>query len=523
MNTETQAKKVAILFGAVIGLALLAGALYKWAYLPWSEGKELSETGSASQYKHNVRLATDSFSGYAIFRSDEMKNPLKRQGTRLEIKDDGADYTARLEALKTGDVDMAVFTIDSYLLAGAKAGTFPGTIVMLIDETKGADCIVAHENVPNIQALDNRETKLVLTPNSPSEFLGRILISQFSLPALSENWMQGEEGGVKDVYKEFLASKGKRKAFIVWEPYCMKALEVKGAHTLLDSSQLSGYIVDVLVAQRDFLKDNPKRVREVVETYQRAHYSYQNQTYGMRRLIVADARLTNSDALDDPQAQRLADGIQWKNTMDNYAAFGLQQTPGVENLEDIIDRIAGVLVKTGAIQSNPVAGKASTLFYKGVLEELHNEGFHPGKLVNVIDGIGPGEKDLEAARSIQALPALTDAQWSTLQTVGTARVEPLEFVRGSSRLSGSSESDLNELATQLAGLPTTYVKIVGHARADGDPQANLQLAQERAQAALQHLRDAGVPETRVRAEAAKPTGDGGESQSVTFVLGKAPY
>jgi ABC-type nitrate/sulfonate/bicarbonate transport system substrate-binding protein/outer membrane protein OmpA-like peptidoglycan-associated protein len=522
MNTETQAKKVAILFGAIIGLALLAGAAYKWAYLPWSEGKELSATGSESQYKNHVRLAADSFAGYAILRSDEMKNPLKRQGTRLEIKDDGADYAKRLEALKNGDADMAVFTIDSYLLAGAKAGAFPASIVMLIDESKGADAIVAYDDVPAIQALDNSKTKLVLTPNSPSEFLGRILVSQFSLPAMPEDWIQKADG-VDDVYKQFLGSKGKHKAFVMWEPYVMKALQTPGAHVLFSSSELSGYIVDVLVAQRDFLRDNPKLVRAVVETYQRAHYSYQNQTYGMRRLIVADAKLTNSATLDDTQAQKLADGIQWKNTLDNYATFGLQQTAGVENLEDIIDRIAGVLVKTGAIERNPVAGKASTLFYNGILADLHQEGFHPGRLVNVVDGVGPGEKDLEAARSIPSLPALTDAQWSTLQTVGAARVEPLEFVRGSSRLSGTSESDLDELAKRLAGLPTSYVRVVGHARADGDPQANLQLANERAQATLQRLVAAGVPETRVRAEAAKPTGEGGESQSVTFVLGKAPY
>jgi flagellar motor protein MotB len=309
----------------------------------------------------------------------------------------------------------------------------------------------------------------------------------------------------------------------MWEPYVTKALQTPGAHVLFSSADLSGYIVDVLMVRREFLTENPKIVLAVEEAYQRAHYSYTNQTYGMRRLLMADAQLTNSDMLDEQQAQKLVEGIQWKNTLENYATFGLQQTQGVDNLEDIINRISGVLVKTGAIEESKVVGKASTLFTNRVLAELHAAKFHPGKLVNLIEGVGPTEKDLEAARSIPSLPSLSDAQWAALQAVGNARVEPLEFVRGSSRLSGGSESDLNELAERLVGLPTAYVRVVGHARADGDPQANLQLASERAQAAMQHLIAAGVPETRVRAEAAKPTGEGGESQSVTFELGKAPY
>jgi hypothetical protein len=40
-------------------------------------------------------------------------------------------------------VQLAVFTIDSLITAGAKAGDFPGSIVLVIDETKGGDAIVA--------------------------------------------------------------------------------------------------------------------------------------------------------------------------------------------------------------------------------------------------------------------------------------------------------------------------------------------------------------------------------------------
>jgi outer membrane protein OmpA-like peptidoglycan-associated protein/ABC-type nitrate/sulfonate/bicarbonate transport system substrate-binding protein len=524
MTSDEKAARTGKFALAIIGLALACGLAYKFVLVPLLEDKELQETGSASQYQRTVRLAADSFSGYAVLRSNEMKNLLKKQGTQLVITDDAADYAKRLEGLKNGDLDMAVFTIDTYLTEGVKAEDFPGSIAMLIDQSKGADAIVAYKDaVPNIQALDHASAKIVVTKGSPSEFLGRVLVTQFSLPAMPEAWAQGENGP-KDVYAELLRSKGKKKAFALWEPYVSKALEDPNVHVLFSSAQLSGFIVDVLVVRREFLKEQQAVVKQVVEAYQRAQYSYANQTYGMRRLIVADAKLTNSDALSDDQAQKLAAGIQWSNTMDNYAAFRLIPTPGTDGLEDMITRIEGVLVKTGALRKESAAhGKANTLFYDGVLKELHEANFHPGKLQNVIDGVGPTEKDLEAARSIPDLPELTDDQWKTLRPMGSARVEQVEFRRGSAEITEAGMSDLTELATRLAGMPTTYIRIVGHARADGDPEANLALANARAQAVQEQLTAAGVPRSRLRAEAAKPAGDGGSQQSVSFDLGIAPF
>ena len=70
------------------------------------------------------------------------------------------------------ETDFAVFTIDSYLSAGAEKGTFPGSIVMVLDETQGGDAVVAHESVfDSIQSLDKSDTRFVLTlPTPPASF-----------------------------------------------------------------------------------------------------------------------------------------------------------------------------------------------------------------------------------------------------------------------------------------------------------------------------------------------------------------
>ncbi len=79
---------------------------------------------------------------------------LRSTGYVLNCDDDKADYAKRMQRLKGGELQFAVATIDAYLLNGAP-NAFPGTIVAVIDESKGGDAIVAppaHRSLPPAQA-----------------------------------------------------------------------------------------------------------------------------------------------------------------------------------------------------------------------------------------------------------------------------------------------------------------------------------------------------------------------------------
>ena len=157
MSEENGSKGCLIAVVWLVLLAILGGAVW-FLYTKPKEEQLNQDTGSSSQYTHELSIAADLFSGYAVLRSAQMRDNLKLEGIRLTMVDDGADYGARLEALEDGDVQMAVYTIDSLLMAGAKAGGFPASIVMLIDETKGADAVLAYKSaVASLQELDNAD------------------------------------------------------------------------------------------------------------------------------------------------------------------------------------------------------------------------------------------------------------------------------------------------------------------------------------------------------------------------------
>jgi outer membrane protein OmpA-like peptidoglycan-associated protein/ABC-type nitrate/sulfonate/bicarbonate transport system substrate-binding protein len=514
------------LIAAVIWCVILAllGAAYKFWVHPHLSKKLKEATGSTSRYKDELVLAADSFSGYCVLRSDAFKQELRDRGIKLSVQDDKADYAARLDALRSGKVELAAFTIDSLITAGAKAGDFPATIVLVIDETQGADALVAYQqSVGSVQDLNDPSAKIVLTPNSPSEFLARVVLAHFSLPRLPENWMVSADGAA-EVYRQFRSAKPtEKKGFVLWEPYVSRALQQSGAHVLLDSGKLKGYVVDVLVAQREFLRDKPEIVRSVVEAYARAAYRYNAQQDGMVKLVVEDAKQTGSESLDTPQAKRIVEGIQWKNTLENYAHFGLTSGAdqgGLPTLEDMIGNITEVLLKTKAIPSDPLDGKHTTLFYDRVLSEMRNARFHPGQGLNVMPGVATSA---ETVRQEKELPALTPEQWTALRPVGELRIAPISFGRASASLSLDSERELQDLARRLRTFPRFYLRVIGHARAEGDPEANRLLAQSRAEAAANYLISQGVSQPRLRTETAPTAVTGGEAQAVSFAVGQRPY
>ena len=506
---------------AVVWLIILAVVAITVRFF-WTEPqneKLQSDTGSNSSYSHEVKIQADLFSGYSVLRSDEIKKNLRYDGIRLTMVKDEADYDSRLEALEDGDVDMAVFTIDSLLVAGAKLGRFPVSIVMVIDETIGADAVLAFDQgVKTVQDLNVSDASFVLTPSSPSEFLARVVKSHFKLPKLGNNWIKEEDGSeaVFEVMKS--ADRSKKQAYVLWEPHVSQAKKIKGVKVLQDSSKIKGLIVDVLVARREYLRDHPEKVRSVIEAYSRAAHHYRNEPQGFAGLVRSD-----DPSLSEDGSKAIVSGIQWKNTLENYAHFGVVKGVSAGDLltmEDMIGNVTEILLKTKALESDPLNGNYTSLYFDKILSEMQSENFHPESL---IAGLGQGTTDLQGVRTNAQLGKLNESQWDTLRAVGDLNVQSIGFRRGSAAISLSSEHELRRLKKMLDNFPSFYLRIVGQTRSEGDPEANRRLAETRAKSVGEFLQKDGFSISRMRTEAAPSAAKSGSAQSVRFEVGQIPF
>jgi outer membrane protein OmpA-like peptidoglycan-associated protein/ABC-type taurine transport system substrate-binding protein len=506
--------KARMVIVAVVWLVILAiGVMgYRWIFVPRkaaqqaeeeakAKQKQLDDTSSEAHYKIKFKMGIDSFSGYAVLRTDEFRNELSSRGIKCDLVDDQADYPKRLASLKSGETQMAVFTLDALIKSSAELGDIPAVVVSLIDETKGADALVAYRSIPNVDALNDPEMRIVMTGDSPSETLTRVLMANFNLDRLKASQFV-KVNGAKAVYEEYRKSRpGEKKAFVLWEPYVSKMLDNPDYKVLIDSSRFRGYVVDVLVVSRDFLIKNEDVVRQTVESYFRANFTLTNR----EELVFNDSKLTG-EPISQASAKRVADGIRWKNTQENYAHFGLTQGTGYQHIEDMIVNLNGVLIKTGAMERDPTGGQPNRLYYDKTIRGLFDKNFHPG--------VQP-----EEVRQDKALVALNEKQWKELIPVGTLQVPRLVFARGGATLTTASEQTLADLVNTMKSWPQYYLIVRGHCSKEGDIEANKALAAQRAQSAVDWLVGHGIDRNRVKADVSEPNG----SMTVAFIVGQLPY
>ncbi|XZE22501.1 phosphate ABC transporter substrate-binding/OmpA family protein [Pirellulaceae bacterium SH449] len=464
------------------------------------EKEKLDSTQGTSRYQHEIAIGLDAFSGYAVLRSQEFRDQLASQGIRLSTNDDAADYAKRMDQLESGAIQFAAFPIDALIKVCSARNKLPVTIIALIDETRGADAMVAYtDRFPDVDALNSATTKFVLVGDSPSETLTRVVMKDFDLANLAPDPFRRVDSPEKIMASYQVAAPTTDEVYVTWEPFVSQLLENPAMHVIVDSSKFTGYIVDSLVVSRDYLVKQPQVVEQVLESYFRSMNAFRDPTK-LKQLVLDDAKRTGTK-LTDVQADRLLAGIRWKNTLENYAHFGLREDR-VVHIEDMIARIMSVLMATKGIDRDPTGGQYPKLFFDKALAKLKSGNFLPDELV----------------RSDGELVELTEDQWGSLTPVGTLSVPELVFARGTARLTEASKQTLDELAKKLLTWPAYYIKVEGNAASGGNEAANLALARERADAAVDYLKMRGISASRMKSVRGKV----GQSR-VVFILGELPY
>lgn len=518
MNTDKSAIRMIAMLGGVILLAVVVAIAWRYFAAPVIEEKKAEEAKQQAEKEmfqgDNIRIGIEPFAGYAVLRSPEFNGFLAEDNLHAVIMD-MPDYNERMSALESGEIHMAAMTIDSTLVVGNKSDSYPGLIFFTIDESRGADGVATFKKViPNVEALNRPDAQIVLTPDSPDETLTRHMISGM-LPALSGNdkWMI-KANGADEVYRQLRRDSGTLpRAYVLYEPALSRALEVEGVHLIYDSSNIPSTIMDVMVVNRRYLEAEPIKVLQVTEAYFRALYYHTSKPDGIVQLLLADGKQTG-DMPSEAQARRMAQGILFKNCMENYAHFGIvpvDVSRGLPRLDTVIGQIARLLQKTGKLDGYTRAGREQELYTTQILASMHQQNFLPG--------VGQDEN----MRGNTELPALSEDQWKTLVIVGTMDAQTIDFRRGQSEPSTQGKRDLEDIAQRITAWPNFYLEVIGHARAEGDPEANKRLAFNRAQAVGNQLLLLGINPNRVHITAAEPTATDGRGQSVTFTLLRHAY
>lgn len=463
MNTHVKIAAFAILVGAAAALAYSFG----W---PLLQERNQLRSSDARDVKGRIAIGSDSWVGYFPLCSDEMARRMRAQGYVLKCVDDKADYAKRMAALRTGDLQFAVATVDAFVLAGRQQG-YPGAIVAVIDESKGGDAIVAwKDRVPTLEAIKAAGGKvgIAFTPNSPSEHLLRSAAVHFDItPLRSKGPWRRETDGSSAALEQLLARKA--DAAVLWEPDVTRALRTDGVVKLLSSADTQRLIVDVLVASSTVIQQDPAMVKVLLSTYFQLLREFVDAPAKLEQAVVAGTRLPSD------QVAAMLKGVAFARLSDNAETW-LGAGPNANGLFDTVRSAVRVLIDSGALAADPLPGQDP---YRVLNRQFIGEAYMAATGAEVSRGPAP-----EVGRSFAPMD---DAGWRRLREVATLKAFNVAFRSGTADLSYEGKEELDRLMEILRHYPTFRVAVRGHTSTQGDPAANEALSRERAEAVARYL------------------------------------
>jgi hypothetical protein len=471
---------------SVVGALLIVvfvviGAVGVKLLLPYFEKSQQRATTDATKTKGKIVVALDNWVGYFILRSPEMENAMRRAGYTLICEDDQADYGRRMDRLKAGEIDFAVATVDSFILNGS-ARNYPGAIIMVLDESKGGDAILARkEKLSGLDALKGRtDVRVAFTPESPSHHLAKAAADHFSVSELlPRGKLRIETSGSEKAREKLLA--GQADVAICWEPDVSRALADKGIIKLLGTEDTERLIVDILVAGRRTLQKKPEVVQLMVNTYFRVLKKYR------QNIDLLTDQVKKETGLPKDAVVAMLKGVQWVNFSDNCEKWFGISAPGQFADEGLIDTIiasARILQNAGDFSATPIPDDDPyRLTNSRFLETLFSKG-----LTGAFTSATGGSSGAGAIASLETpFVFLNDKQWDTLKEVGTLKVDPIVFQQGTTELDMIAKKVIDYAAERLKHYPNFRIVIKGHTDVRGDKRQNALLSKDRADAVARYL------------------------------------
>ncbi len=472
--------------GAMILFLLVVIALAAWFFVkPFIDQRSLRSTSDAAGSAQQIRIGGDNYVGYWFINSPEMRKLAPRKGINIEFNDDGGAYKERLEKFAQDEYECIVLPVNSYLEHGKK-WNYPGVIVAAISESKGADGIVGYNlGSKNLNILNNPSLSFVYTSDSPSEFLMDLLIHDFDLDQLrtASNWRM-EVGSSEEVYKAAKNNKG--DVFVAWEPDITRILELEGMSYIFGSDNFRGYIIDVFVFNRKFIKKHRMDVINFFHTYYRTLGIYANNKERMYD------EMKKSTKLKQEKLEVLTQKIEWFDLAENCSQmFGISSGSGAfanDGLINCIISCTDIMMSAKVVSEDPLKGDPYLIVDSSVLEEMNKTA------VVSTSGKNSAQKT--------SFASLSDAQWKALPEAGTFKVRDITFQSWNNNLTPEGENTVDKSAALLVNNYPDYRIIVrGHTGKGGDEKLNIKKSLEQAQVAAQRLIAVyGIDPNRIRAE-----------------------
>ncbi|HEX2735101.1 MAG TPA: OmpA family protein [Polyangiaceae bacterium] len=430
------------------------------------------------------KVAADPWSGYSTFRSEpRFAGALAKHALTVHYIDDPKyyDQDERMRALSTGEIDIALTTLDAFLQHGAKhlvEGQYPGIILFGIDESAGGDAIFVDKGKHSFDDVLPTD-KVCYSTATPSEHLWDF--ASLSFERLGDNL--GKDNGVvaKDCWEKLV--KKEVQVAVLWQPYTAIAERAGYAKVFATGGQADDVILDVLVASRRVVREQKTALTELATAYFQTIDGYQRDRAQHGEFIRRDC---GEDCAGDPSlGTAVISGIDFLSFEENLCLwFGQCGAPN--KIAPRVGKTGRLLIAKGKLES-ALLPKPETIIDDSVLQAIKQQRLDAARLAAEVSGPNTQVELPTFSAQDPSYEYVVPGAEGAAQSVGTLDLPNVLFHDGAYALDAQAKSTVGAIAEQLRSFPALCVRITGYTSSSGNPKANRQLSQFRATAIATEL------------------------------------
>ncbi|MEG4110993.1 MULTISPECIES: ABC transporter substrate-binding protein [unclassified Microcoleus] len=294
-----------------------------------------------------LKVSCVPFVGYTPLIIAQEKGFFKAQGVDVELS--YVDYSQLQDAdFSAGKYDAIGLTLGDLVILSATNPDMQA--VMVLDESTGADVVVAQSEIKTIPNLKGK--KLGANLGSFSEVFVTEMLKASQLTSDDVSLVKVEPLEVPNRLQNNAIQAGH-----TWEPYLSEALNL-GAHILFTSKQTPGLILDLVAFRGEAIRDRPEDIRAFVRGW------LQGLSYWEANIPEGNAIV--SKALNIPIKTISFKGIDLTNLAENQKLF---QSDSPNYIYKTANKYADFFISAGNVTRLP---NLETLFNSSFLTPPHS-------------------------------------------------------------------------------------------------------------------------------------------------------
>lgn len=350
-----------------------------------------------------------------------------------------------------------------------------GKAVMIVDNTRGADAIIAKD--PSIRSVEDLAgKKLALLQFTPSHGMSIDAIDNSSLSARKKQTVEyvyiAAEDGLAGV-RAALES-GSVDAAALWDPDLSLALRATKGHVVYSTKTASNLIFDVIVCDQRVLNDPQGRdaVQKLVNGWMKGvDAAKANPDQAVDALVKTEEFFTLL-AKDEgkPFVKKLFDNLLWTGVADNARILGM--SGGTNHYERVYQRFDQIYRAAGALANpkSPVIAPQDS-FDTSFIRNLY-------------------EANATAQVEAKKVETYTTAEREVAVQAPATVTKPVivNFGSGQAALSKRAERTIDtDMVPFIENNGSAYFEISGNTDSTGNLAVNNRLSQARAEAVVDYL------------------------------------